>query len=417
MKRACYAADRTGRVILDTLWEKCLQRGISFLHEFHVVSLLVENGRCGGVCVCELSNGKVHILRCKALLLATIGAKLAEITEFARIYAGVHAEKEPIPVQPTCHYMMGGIAADAEARVLSDSQGKIFEGLFAAGECACVSVHGANRLGCNSLLDTLVFGRRAGMAMTEYVRAAEWPEISQTAERDAAGLVDAAKARIGNGSERIGDILNKMQAAMMDNVSVFRKEIYLEKTLIEIRDLKERYRNVALTDRGTRFNREIMDYFELGYMLDLAEVVTAAALWRKESRGAHYREDHPARDDQNFLAHSRRSIRFREDSAKWRRRGNYLGIVYERRAKVHMDHGGPGSGELAHDWFVKAMTQYERAMNFCSPGNPDAALRWNTCARILNDNPHIKTRENDRAMEVSDAFELSRSLAMPLEIS
>ena len=420
VKRACFAADRTGRVILDTLWEKCLQRGIAFLHEYHVVSLLAENGRCGGVCAYELSTGKVHILRCKALLLATggagkiykttsnamastgdgmafayragaplqdmefvqfhptgiyklgiliseaargeggilrnkdgerfmeryapvikdlaprdmvsrcileeiqagrgidgkdyvnldlthlpeevIGHKLAEIIEFARIYAGVNAEKEPIPVQPTCHYMMGGIASDALGRVLLDSTGSIFQGLFAAGECACVSVHGANRLGCNSLLDTLVFGRRAGISMTEYIHNAGWPKIPRTLEQEAAGVVDAARGR--SGKERIGDILNRMQAVMMDNVSVFRTKDLLEKTLVEIRDLKERYRNVALTDRGSRFNREIMDYFELGYMLDLAEVIAATALWRKESRGAHFREDFPARDDENFLAHS-----------------------------------------------------------------------------------------------------------------
>ena len=420
VKRACYAADRTGRVILDTLWEKSLQRGIEFLHEFHVVSLLVDNGRCGGVYAYELSNGRMHVLHCKALLLATggagkiykttsnamastgdgmalafragaplqdmefvqfhptgiyklgiliseaargeggvlrnqeserfmeryaptikdlaprdmvsrcileeiragrgidgkdyvhldlthlpqeeIGAKLAEIIGFARTYAGVDALKAPIPVQPTCHYMMGGIAANAEGQVVIDSQGSVFPGLFAAGECACVSVHGANRLGCNSLLDTLVFGRRAGRTMARYIHSVGWPKLSATVEEEA--LQRFAAARHSHGRERIGTIMSEMQSVMMTHVSVFRQKDDLAQTLATIKALKARYRQAALTDSSQRFNRELMDYLELGYMLDLAHVITLSALWREESRGAHFREDFPKRDDKQFLAHS-----------------------------------------------------------------------------------------------------------------
>jgi succinate dehydrogenase / fumarate reductase flavoprotein subunit len=420
VKRACYAADRTGRVILDTLWEKCLQRGIDFLHEFHVMSLLVENGRCCGVCVYQLSTGQIHTLHCKALLLATggtgkiykttsnamastgdglalayragaplqdlefvqfhptgiyklgiliseaargeggilrnkdgerfmeryaptikdlaprdmvsrcileevragrgidgkdyvhldlthlpqeeIGAKLAEIIGFAHTYAGVDAKIEPIPVQPTCHYMMGGIATDIEGRVVMDNRGAVFNGLFAAGECACVSVHGANRLGCNSLLDTLVFGRRAGKTMAKFIHAVGWPKVSESLEKDTVRAIN--DARKTSGKERIGAILSEMQTAMMNHVSVFRKKKDLSNTLDTLRALKARYGQVALTDSGNRFNREFMDYFELGYMLDLAQVITLGALWREESRGAHFREDFPKRNDDRFLVHS-----------------------------------------------------------------------------------------------------------------
>jgi succinate dehydrogenase / fumarate reductase flavoprotein subunit len=420
VKRACYAADRTGRVILDTLWERSLQRGIEFLHEYHVLSLLVEEGRCCGVCAYELSTGKIRILHCKALLMATggagkifkttsnamastgdgmalayragaalqdmefvqfhptgiyklgiliseaargeggilrnregerfmeryaptikdlaprdmvsrcileevragrgidgkdyvnldlthlpqeeIGAKLAEIIGFARTYAGVDATREPIPVQPTCHYMMGGIAADSEGRVATDNEGGIFEGLFAAGECACVSVHGANRLGCNSLLDTLVFGRRAGRTIAALVPLMDWPKVSATCEKEAVARITDARGR--KGSERIGAILSELQTQMMTSVSVFRCKQALSQTRDALAGLKERYGRVALTDGSRRFNRELMDYFELGHMLDLAQVITQCALWREESRGAHFREDFPTRNDKDFLCHS-----------------------------------------------------------------------------------------------------------------
>jgi succinate dehydrogenase / fumarate reductase flavoprotein subunit len=420
VKRACFAADRTGRVILDTLWEQSLQRGIKFFDEFQMLSLIVNDGHCAGVVTYELATGEIHVFHAKAVLLATggagkifkttsnamastgdgmalayragapledmefiqfhptgiyklgiliseaargeggilrnsegerfmeryaptikdlaprdmiarcilqeiregrgidgkdyvhldlthleediIGKKLAEIISFARTYAGVDAKQAPIPVQPTCHYMMGGIAADADAHVIIDAQGTPFPGLYAAGECACVSVHGANRLGCNSLLDTLVFGRRAGKQIRDFVAEADRPALPPDIEKAQQQELDTIMQR--QGQEHLGPIQHAMQAIMMDNVSVFRQANGLTQALDTVRELKERYANIAIQDKGHCFNRELLDLLELGYMLDLAEVMTMGALHREESRGAHSREDFPERDDEKFLAHT-----------------------------------------------------------------------------------------------------------------
>jgi succinate dehydrogenase / fumarate reductase flavoprotein subunit len=420
VKRACFAADRTGRVILDTLWEQCLQRNTKFFDEFQVLSLMVEDQRCYGVVAYELATGELHTFYSKALLLATGGAgkifkttsnafastgdgmalaygagapledmefvqfhptgiyklgiliseaargeggillnkdgerfmeryapvikdlaprdmvsrcimeevragrgidgqdyvhldlthlgedvinsKLAEITGFARTYAGVDANKEPIPVQPTCHYMMGGIASDVDGRVVVDSSNTPFEGLFAAGECACVSVHGANRLGCNSLLDTLVFGRRSGMEISRYVQRNDFQKPATDFEKAAAAKISGLMT--AKGEERIGDIMADMQEVMMDNVSVFRMESPMKEALGKIMELKERYQHISLQDKGSCFNRDLLDALELGHMLDLAEVIAMGALFRRESRGAHFREDFPERNDDDFLVHT-----------------------------------------------------------------------------------------------------------------
>ena len=420
VKRACYAADRTGRVILDTLWEKCLQRGITFFDEYHLLSLIMEDDGCCGITLYELATGDIHVLQSKADMLATggagkiykttsnalastgdgmamayragaaledmefvqfhptgiyklgiliseaargeggilrnsegerfmeryaptikdlaprdmvaryilqevregrgidgkdyvhldlthlgedvIGTKLVEIIEFARTYAGVDAFKEPIPVQPTCHYMMGGIATDENARVILDDKATPFPGLFAAGECACVSVHGANRLGCNSLLDTLVFGRRAGKAMKQFIHSVGMPKLpgglEETEQRRIQAMMD------NPGKEPLGAVLLDMQHIMMDKVSVFREAAGLKEALNTIRKLKERYGQIAVRDRGSCFNRDLLDVLELGNMLDLAEVITMGALFREESRGAHSREDFPDRNDSKFLKHT-----------------------------------------------------------------------------------------------------------------
>jgi succinate dehydrogenase / fumarate reductase flavoprotein subunit len=420
VKRACFAADRTGRVILDTLWEKSLQRGIVFFDEFQVLSLLVAEGQCGGVAAYEIATGEIHIFHSKAVLLATggagkiykttsnamastgdgmalayyagapledmefvqfhptgiyrlgiliseaargeggilrnhegerfmeryapvikdlaprdmvsrcileeiragrgidgkdyvhldlthlgeavINAKLAEITGFARTYAGVDARQAPIPVQPTCHYMMGGIATDADGQVVTDGAHSTFPGLFAAGECACVSVHGANRLGCNSLLDTLVFGRRAGKAMRRYIHAEGRLALPSGLEKQYAERI--AERVSQEGSERLGEIQSEMQSVMMDKVSVFRTREGLTAALNAIRALQGRYDDIPVSDKGRCFNRELLDVLELGHMLDLAEVIVLGALNREESRGAHSREDFPQRDDARFLAHT-----------------------------------------------------------------------------------------------------------------
>ncbi len=420
VKRACYAADRTGRVILDTLWEQCLQREIQFFDEFQILSLIVQDGRCCGVIAYELATGKLHTLRSKAVLLATggagkifkttsnafastgdgmalayqagapledmefvqfhptgiyklgiliseaargeggilrnkdgerfmeryaptikdlaprdmiarcileevragrgidgkdyvhldlthlgddvIGTKLSEIIGFAKTYAGVDAKKEPIPVLPTCHYMMGGIAADSDGRVIVDDQNTPFPGLYAAGECACVSVHGANRLGCNALLDTLVFGRRSGMEISRFIAKTDLlePTVNFTAniEKKIADLMAS------DGQEKVGAIAAEMQEMMMDKVSVFRTADGLKAALAKIGELKDRYRNISVQDKGNCFNRDLLDALELGNMLDLAEVIAMGALYREESRGAHSREDFPQRDDEQFLKHT-----------------------------------------------------------------------------------------------------------------
>jgi len=420
VKRACFAADRTGRVILDTLWEQCLQRNTKFFDEFQVLSLMVEDRRCCGVVAYELATGELHTFYSKVVLLATGGAgkifkttsnafastgdgmalayragapledmefvqfhptgiyklgiliseaargeggillnkdgerfmeryapvikdlaprdmvsrcimeevragrgidgqdyvhldlthlgedvinsKLAEITGFARTYAGVDANKEPIPVQPTCHYMMGGIASDVDGRVVVDSSNTPFEGLFAAGECACVSVHGANRLGCNSLLDTLVFGRRSGMEISRYVQRNDFQKPATDFEKAAAAKISGLMT--AKGEERIGDIMADMQEVMMDNVSVFRTESPMKEALGKIMELKGRYQHISLQDKGSCFNRDLLDALELGHMLDLAEVIAMGALFRQESRGAHFREDFPERNDDDFLVHT-----------------------------------------------------------------------------------------------------------------
>ncbi|NNL76828.1 MAG: succinate dehydrogenase flavoprotein subunit [Desulfobacterales bacterium] len=420
VKRACYAATRTGRVILDTLWEQSLQRGIEFFDEYQMLSLITDNGQCGGVVAYELATGKLHTFYSKAVLLATGGAgkifkttsnafastgdglaiaysagvpledmefvqfhptgiyklgiliseaargeggilrnndgtrfmeryapvikdlaprdmisrcileeiragrgidgndyvhldlthlgeeviekKLAEITSFARTYAGSDPVKEPIPVQPTCHYMMGGIPTDADSRVIIDSEGTPFQGLYAAGECACVSVHGANRLGCNALLDTLVFGRRAGMDMKKYIPSVKLLKPDSRAEKNEAERIN--RLMTSPGTESSGRIRSEMQATMMDHVSVFRQEKGLNQALTKIRELKNRYQSVSLQDMGNCFNRDLLDVLELGHLLDLAEVIAMGALYRRESRGAHSREDFPDRDDANFLSHT-----------------------------------------------------------------------------------------------------------------
>ena len=356
VKRACYAADRTGRVILDTLWEQSLRKGIDFFDEYQVLSLMINGGSCSGVVAYELATGAIVAFHSKAVLLATggagrifkttsnalastgdgmalayragapledmefvqfhptgiyklgiliseaargeggvlrnangerfmehyapvikdlaprdmvsrcileeiragrgiegkdfvhldlthlgqdvIGRKLAEIVGFAKTYAGVDAAREPIPVHPTCHYMMGGIAANADGEVIVDAGGTPLPGLFAAGECACVSVHGANRLGCNSLLDTLVFGRRTGITMRDFIQTVKAPKPSDAFRKKAESRM--AELLAIKGPEKIGAVMTELQQAMMEHVSVFRHAEGLQAALSKIRELKER---------------------------------------------------------------------------------------------------------------------------------------------------------------------------------
>jgi succinate dehydrogenase / fumarate reductase flavoprotein subunit len=420
VKRACYAADHTGRVVLDTLFDQCLRHQVKFYSEHYVLSLVFEAGRCSGVVTYDLATGELHLLQAKALLLATggcgkiykttsngqsttgemfsliyqsgipledmefvqfhptglyplgilvseaargeggilrnrlgerfmeryaptvkdlaardivsrailteirekrgiagkdyvhldlthlgeekISERLWEIASFVRIYLGIDPVYDPIPVQPTCHYIMGGIPTNVDGRVLSNEKGSIAQGLYAAGESACVSVHGANRLGCNSLLDLLVFGRRSGLAMKDGIKGYEIPSIST----DPLKTVEEKITQLFNhkGGEKMDPIRRKMQSVMMDYGSVFRNEEGLKKGMEEIRILKERYRDIEIVDKGKHFNFELMEAIELGHQLELSEVILFSALRRRESRGAHFREDFPMRADRYYLKHT-----------------------------------------------------------------------------------------------------------------
>jgi len=420
VKRACYAADHTGRVVLDTFYDQCLRSRVKFYSEHYVFSLLFQEGRCGGVVTYDLASGEIRLLKARAVLLATggcgriykitsnggattgeifdlvfqmgvpledmefvqfhptglyplgilvseaargeggilrngqgerfmeryaptvkdlaardvvsrailneiregrgvagkdyvhldltalgqekIARKLPEIASFARRYLGVDPRSDPIPVHPTCHYMMGGIPTDWDGRVLADGIGSPLLGLYAAGECACVSVHGANRLGCNSLLDLIVFGRRSGLAMKKEVKELGFLPVSNEPLQLLRGKIDRLLHHQGH--ERMDPIRQKMRFVMMDFGSVFRTEEGLKRGLREIQVLKDRYQDLSLVHRGNIFNYELTEALELGHQLDLCEVILFSALHRKESRGAHYREDFPTRSDKEYLKHT-----------------------------------------------------------------------------------------------------------------
>jgi succinate dehydrogenase / fumarate reductase flavoprotein subunit len=420
VKRACYAADHTGRVVLDTLYDRCLRHQVKFYPENYILSLIFDEGRCVGVVTYDLAVGVLHFLQAKAVLLATGGCgriykttsngfastgdglnlayrsgvpledmefvqfhptglyplgilvseaargeggflrnrlgerfmeryaptvkdlaardvvsrailteiregkgiagkdyihldlthlgeekileRLWEITSFVRIYLGIDPMYDPIPVQPTCHYIMGGIPTDVDGRVLMNEKGLIIHGLYAAGECACVSVHGANRLGCNSLLDLLVFGRRSGLTMKREISQYGHGTLSTDPLRD----IEEGITRLLNhkGREKADILRRKMQSLMTNCGSVFRNEEGLKKGIEEIRSLKECYKDVEIVDKGKAFNFELMEAIELGHQLDLSEVILFSALHRRESRGAHFREDFPVRADRYYLKHT-----------------------------------------------------------------------------------------------------------------
>lgn len=424
VRRACYAADRTGHMILQTLYQNCVKHGVEFYNEFYVLDLVMTEvdgqRRPAGVVAYELATGEIHVFRSKAVVFATggfgkvfkttsnahtltgdgvavtyrnglpledmeffqfhptglaglgillseaargegavlrnsegerfmeryaptikdlaprdivarsmanevregrgcgpnkdyvlldlthlepahIDAKLPDITEFARTYLGVEPYTEPVPVFPTAHYAMGGIPTNVESEVLSDNE-TVVPGLYAAGECACVSVHGSNRLGTNSLLDINVFGKRAGIAAAEYSKTATLPELPEGAADRTVDMIETM--RRSNGSELIGAIRKDLQETMDTHVQVFRTEETLRTALKDIAALRERYKNVGIHDRGKRYNLDLLEAVELGFLLEIAEVVTVAALHRKESRGGHFREDFPKRDDENFMHHT-----------------------------------------------------------------------------------------------------------------
>lgn len=420
VRRSCYAADRTGHMILQTLYQTCVKLGIEFFNEFYVLDLVMNEGKPAGVVAYELATGDIHVFAGKSIVFATggfgkiykttsnahtltgdgvaiafrrgipledmefyqfhptglaglgillseaargeggilrnasgerfmeryaptikdlaprdmvaramanevregrgagpnkdyvlldlthlepavIDAKLPDITEFARTYLGVEPYTEPVPVFPTAHYAMGGIPTNIKAEVLSDND-TVIPGLYAAGECACVSVHGANRLGTNSLLDINVFGKRAGRYAVEYATKAKQVPMPENAAQDVMEML--AKVRAANGKEKVAQLRKELQETMDKNAQVFRTEETLNEALEKIAELRARYENISIQDQGKRFNTDLLEAVELGFLLDLAEVTVVACRERRESRGAHLREDYPDRNDKKFMVHS-----------------------------------------------------------------------------------------------------------------
>jgi succinate dehydrogenase / fumarate reductase, flavoprotein subunit len=231
-----------------------------------------------------------------------IETKIPDVTEFARIYLGVEPLREPVPIQPTAHYGMGGIPTDADGRVVTGPDETVVPGLYAAGECACVSVHGANRLGTNSLLDIVVFGRRGGLDMARHAKDAELPELEKRPEGEAASELQRLLG--SSGSDNVADIRDELQEQMFELAGVVRVEEGLRKVQELLGGLRERFGRAVVQDKGKVYNTDVMEAWELGALLDCADTLVAAALARDESRGGHYREDHPLRDDDHWLRHS-----------------------------------------------------------------------------------------------------------------
>jgi succinate dehydrogenase / fumarate reductase flavoprotein subunit len=441
VRRSCYAADRTGHMILQTLFQQCIKNQTVFFDEFHVMDLLVVNGAVAGVTAIELATGEIHIFRSKAVIFATGGhgriwevtsnayaytgdgvavtmrrgvpaedmeffqfhptgivklgiliteavrgeggvlinnqgerfmeryahsvkdlasrdvvsraiyletregrdingqkyvlldarpetinryaeldgrtrpdgtpyrvtaeeilSKIPDIADFCRTYLGVDPVKDPMPVQPTAHYAMGGIPTNKYGEVVIDDQNTVMPGLYAAGECACVSVHGANRLGTNSLVDLVVFGKHAGMRAAEYAQGAALPELPADALDFTLAQIDRLKN--GDGSENVADIGHEMRTMMFDDVGVFRTQEGLTQAMEKLQELRQRFQHVRVSDPSSVYNQELFSAWELGNMLDLALVTTASALARQESRGGHAREDFPKRDDASWLKHT-----------------------------------------------------------------------------------------------------------------
>jgi succinate dehydrogenase / fumarate reductase flavoprotein subunit len=267
----------------------------------------IQEGRGGG------PNGDWAYLDISHLDPAVIEEKLPDITEFARIYLKVEPTKEPVPIQPTAHYAMGGIPTDVDGRVVVGAEETPVPGLYAAGECACVSVHGANRLGTNSLLDLVVFGRRSGVDAARHARESELPAAPQRPEADTLSMLNGILERTSG--DNAADIRKDLQDNMFDLAFVVRTETGLSKMQEILGSLRERYDRVSITDKGAIYNTDLMEVVELGYLLDCADALVGSALARTESRGGHFREDHPLRDDANWLKHT---LAYRHDDGSIR---------------------------------------------------------------------------------------------------
>jgi len=256
--------------------------------------------------------------------------KLPDIIDFCRVYLGVDPITQLMPIQPTAHYTMGGIPTNKYGEVVLDGNNTAFPGLFAAGECACVSVHGANRLGTNSLLDLVVFGKHAGLKAAEYAKQADYSNLSGNAEAGARSQFEAL--RNGSGNANAFDISTEMKKVMFEDVGIYRSGSIMESALDKILELKDRFRHVRVSDTGKIFNTELLNAWELGNMLDVAELVTVCALNRTESRGGHSREDYPKRDDEHWLKHT---LAWKEDGKV---KIDYKPVVitkYQPKARVY----------------------------------------------------------------------------------
>jgi len=421
VKRACYAADRTGHMILQTLYQQCVKRNVRFFNEFYVLDQLMTDGRCSGVVAYELATGELHVFRAKSVNHATGGSgrmfkvssnahtltgdgpaivyrrgipledmeffqfhptgvykmgillseavrgeggillngdeerfmeryaptvkdlaprdlisraiyqeikegrgagpkkdavwldvrhlprevieeKLPDVTEFARIYLDVEPTTELVPIQPTAHYSMGGIPTDVDGCVVVGEEETVVPGLYSAGECATVSVHGANRLGTNSLLDIVVFGRRSGKHQAAFSKDADLPDLPERPEGSVEDMLKGMLER--EKGANAADIRTEMQENMFDLAFVVRTAEGLRKMQEILTGLQERFRDVYVQDKGRLYNTDLMETVELGFLLDNAEPLVEAALAREESRGGHWRDDFPQRDDVNWLKHS-----------------------------------------------------------------------------------------------------------------
>ena len=421
VRRSCYAADRTGHMILQTMYQTAIKNQVRFFNEYFVTDLLITEGRCTGVVGYSIRDGEIHTFSAKAVIFATGGygrawsvtsnalactgdgmavayrrgipledmefyqfhptgiyrvgvllseaargegayllnntgerfmqrytptleelaprdivsrsivseiragrgidgsdyvyldvrhlgeakirEKLPDITEFARTYLRIEPITEPIPIQPTAHYAMGGIPTNIDGQVIIDENKTTLPGFYAAGEAACVSVHGANRLGTNSLVDIIVFGRRAGKHIAQQLASNELEhgQLPADAEEYTKQLIN--RVRSGTG-ETANDIRDEMREVMMEKCGVMRTAEGLQECSAKIAELQERFRSVRLTDPATAYNSELYEALELGNMLDCSEATVAGALAREESRGGHFREDFPTRDDKRFLQHT-----------------------------------------------------------------------------------------------------------------